>query len=172
MTFIEQPDEPVVLDAIKFSRRMGNYLYLPLFIVFGFCIVVMLISLMGENGWQSQEERTMFNVSAIAMVSGFVLWRLSRRPRSALFLAQGILLAVLTAIWVGWFLWNVGFNFSNFWRRGLTQFDWFVIVAVGMGVASIKCLRLSRLLRSVDDVMLDRLLERLKTFSGLNDTSR
>lgn len=172
MPNVSQPDERYLLDAIKFSRRMGNYLYLPLFLVSGFCLGVMVSFVAGEKSWRTQEQRILFYIFAVATLAAAILWLLSRRPRASLLLAQSILFAVLTLVWVGWFLWNIGFNFANFWRQGLSRLDWFFFVALGIGAASIKCLRLSRSLRSVDDVMLGRLLERLKILSGLDDTSQ
>jgi hypothetical protein len=168
MASASQRSESHLVDAIRFSRRMGNYLYLPLFLVCGFCAVVMAVSLVGETGWRTPEERTSFYVFAIAALSGAILWRLSRRPRATLFQAQGILLAALGIIWVGWFIANLAFNFSHFWKKGLGGIEWFLAVAVGIGAAAIRCLRLSRSLRGVDDVQMERLLERLKTFSGLS----
>jgi len=122
-----------------------------------------MVTLLRENGaWTTKDESTLFNVFAFAAVSGFILWRLSRKPRAKLLLAQGIFLAFLTVLWVGWFLWNIVFRFGDFWPRALGHLAYFLAVTTGMGAASIKCLRLSRALTSIDGLAMDDLLERLK----------
>jgi FtsH-binding integral membrane protein len=160
--------ESSLVDAIKFSRRMGNYLYLPLFLVCGFCALVMYSFFLGEPDSNMSGQRSVFYVFAIAAISGAILWWLSRKPRATLFLAQGVFLVGLWIIWVAWYLGNLAFNFSHFWKRGLGGVEWFVAVALAMGAAAVKCLSLSRSLKNVDDVQMERLLERLKTFSGLS----
>jgi len=42
-------DDNELREAVKFSRRMGNYLFLPFFIVFGVCMVFMLP--ISFSGW-------------------------------------------------------------------------------------------------------------------------
>ena len=134
----------------------------------GFCAVVMALSFRGENGWSTAQERTLFYIFMIAAIAGAILWWLSRKPRVAVFRAQGILLAALWIGWVGWYIGNLMFDFSHFWKQGLGRVEWFVVVAFGVGAAALKCFRLSNSLRGVDDVEMERLLERLKTFSGLS----
>ncbi len=162
------PTESFLVDAIKFSRRMGNYLYLPLFLVCGFCALGTYSFFLGEPGSDMSGQRSVFYVYVLASVSGAILWRLSRKPRATLFLAQGIFLVALWIAWAGWYIGNLLFNFSHFWKRGLGSVEWFFCVALAIGAAAIKCLSLSRSLRGVDDVEMARLLERLKTFSGLS----
>lgn len=98
-----------VLDARGFSKRMGNYLYLPVFLVCGFCSLVMLASHI------ALQERGASEFFTFSVVISFVLWRLSSTPRARLFLVEGILLGWLTFVWVGWYIFNLAVHLSQFW---------------------------------------------------------
>jgi hypothetical protein len=165
----KQLDEAFLVDAIKFSRRMGNYLYFPVFLVCGLCAAAMLV--VGEGHWVTRQERALFSVYAGLAIGGFVLWRLSRRPRATLFLVEGVLLAGLTAVWVSWFVFNVFAHFLQLWPSALFRSHWFLFVAVGMGAASLKCLRLWSHLRLIGDAPLESMLERIASLADV-DKSR
>lgn len=169
MSSSNQPDEAFLVGAIKFSRRMGNYLYFPVFLVCGFCAVAMLV--MEGSHWKTRQEGALFNLYAALATSSFVLWRLSRKPRATLFLVEGVLLAGLTAVWVGWFVLNLIAHFSQFWPGALFGSRWFLFVAIGMGAASVKCLRLWNDLRSIGDAPLESMLERIPSLAD-TDKSR
>ncbi len=135
--------EGFVLDAIKFSRRMGNYLFLPVFLVCGFCSLTMLAHDM-------RSEVRAFEFFTLSAALSFILWRLSRVPRPKLFLLEGVLFGGLTLVWVGWFIFNLVFRLPEF-GPNLLHFSYFLVVSTGMGTASIKCFRLWSKLRAIDD---------------------
>jgi hypothetical protein len=142
-------------EAVKFSRRMGNYFFLPFFIVFGFCTVFLLpISL---SGWNVALRSPIFLVYTGLMMFGFVSWRLSREPRASLFLAEGLILALLDLAWAVWVIYAISPNPSppipgldNIsgvrWLRTALGIMWAMLVFVGMGGASIKCFQFWNLL--------------------------
>jgi hypothetical protein len=157
-----QLSEDFVLDAIKFSRRMGNYLYLPVFLVCGFCSLVIL-----AYDIRPQEVRALELFAPSAVVT-FILWRLSRVPRAKLFLVEGVLFAALTIVWVGWFIFNLVFRLPTFWPN-LLHVSYFLVVSTGMGTASIKCFRLWSKLRAMDDYHFQSVLERTLPLARSSD---
>ncbi len=161
MSSSNQPDEAFLVDAIKFSKRIGNYFYFPVFLVCGLCAVAMLA--MEGTHWATRQESALFDLYAASAVSSFLLWRLSRKPRATLFLIEGVLLAGLTSVWVGWFVFNLIAHFWRFWPGAPFGSQWFLFVAVGMGTASVKCLRLWNDLRSIGDAPLESMLERISS---------
>jgi hypothetical protein len=152
-------DDDELREAIKFSRRMGNYLFLPFSIVFGVCIVFML--LISLNGWQAALQSRIFLVYAGFMLVGFVFWRISRRPRARLFFAEGLILALLDLTWAVWIIYAIspapwlesvpGVT----WLKTVAGIAWAIGVFAGMGGASIKCFQLWDLLRRTDAKAID-----------------
>ncbi len=147
-------DDNELREAIKFSRRMGNYLFLPFFIVFGVCIVFML--LISLNGWQAALQSRIFLVYAGLMLVGFAFWRVSRKPRVRLFFAEGLILALLDLTWAVWIIYAISPTLSLetvpgvIWLRTVAGIAWAMVVFAGMGGASIKCFQLWNLLRRTD----------------------
>jgi hypothetical protein len=152
-------DDDELREAIKFSRRMGNYLFLPFSIVFGVCIVFML--LISLNGWQAALQSRIFLVYAGLMLVGFVFWRISRRPRALLFFAEGLILALLDLTWAVWIIYAISpapwleSEPGVTWLKTVAGIAWAIGVFAGMGGASIKCFQLWDLLRSTDAKAID-----------------
>ncbi len=150
------PEDDEVREAVKFSRRMGNYLLLPFFIVFGFCTVFLLpISL---SGWDAALRSPIFLVYTGLMMFGLVFWRVSRKPRASLFLAEALMLVLLDLAWAAWIICAISRNplppipgLDNIpgvrWLRTALGILWAMVVFVGMGGASIKCFQCWNLLR-------------------------
>ena len=149
------PEDDQLREAVKFSKRMGNYFFLPFFIVFGFCTVFLLP--ISVSGWYAALRSPIFLVYTGLMMFGFVSWRVSRKPRASLFLAEGLILLILDLAWATWVIYAISpnpspplplDNISGF--RGLRTamgILWAMLVFVGMGGASIKCFQFWSLLR-------------------------
>jgi hypothetical protein len=155
----DAPDEESLLDSIAFFRRMGNYLFLPLFIVFGFCTAFMVLSHQGP--WRVLLGSNFFLVYLTLAVAGFVLWRLSRRPRPPMLFAVGLILATIDLIWAVWLIYLI---LIGKWKDILFRVEYALAVLIGIGGASLKCFQLWNLFRRVDTTVLDvafrRIMER------------
>jgi hypothetical protein len=153
---ISIPEDDELREAVEFSRRMGNYLFLPFFIVFGFCTVFLLpISL---SGWYAALRSRIFLLYSGLMLFGFVFWRASRKPRASLLLAESLILIVLDVAWAAWIIYAISPNPSppipwldNIsavrWLRTAWGILWAMLVFVGVGGASIRCFQYRNLLR-------------------------
>lgn len=146
-----EPQDPL-LDAIEFSRGMGNYFFLPIFLVFGFCVVLLLFG--AGSGSISLLHSRIFLVYAALTGMGFGFWRASRRPRATLLIIQAVILMVLDVVWVGWILFTPSTSLSPSrdllgWAGGVWGVMWALTVFVGLGSASIKCFQVSRLVRNM-----------------------
>jgi hypothetical protein len=141
---VSQEDD--LLAIITFSRKMGNYLFLPIFVVFGCCTLFMLATI--DEGWRRLLASRIFLLYICFTLFGFVFWKLSRKPRSGLFLVEGSILALCAFGWAAWIL------FAQFsptpWIRVLPGVMWVMFVFVGIGAASIKCFQFWDALRRVD----------------------
>jgi hypothetical protein len=146
----QAPDEHVLLDSIAFFRRMGNYLFLPFFIVFGFCTAVLLGTFDGPI--KSLLESRLFTAYACLTFAGFAFWRLSRKPRPPMLFAVGTILAILDLIWASRLLYLLA---TGQGKVVALRWSYALVVLVGMGGASLKCFRLWRLLRSMDRASLE-----------------
>lgn len=146
----QPPDEKMLVESIAFFRRMGNYLFLPVFIVFSFCTAVMLGADFGDR--KTLFASTFFRVNFILMVAGFLFWRLSRRPRPMMFLSVGLLLAAIDIVWAGWLTYLLA---SGEWKTVLFRWRYALAVLIGIAGASAKCFQYWSMLRQVDAAVLN-----------------
>jgi hypothetical protein len=90
----EWPPELVLeylIEVIRFSRRMGNYLFLPLFVVFAFCSVFAIGWYISGDPLSSRANYFIFFLT----MTGFVLWWLTRKPSAGAFLGMGLVLSAI-----------------------------------------------------------------------------
>lgn len=143
-------DEGLLVDSVGFFRRMGNYLFFPLFIVFGCCSAFMLLA--NDGPWRLLLKSSFFLVNATLATVGMALWRLSRRPRPMMLFAVGITLGIIEIIWAVWLLYLIT---SGGWKMVLFRGEYALVVLIGVGSASLKCFRLWSALRNVDEADLE-----------------
>jgi len=146
-------EEEFLADSIRFFRRMGNYLFLPLFIVFGFCTTVMLAA--NDSPWNLMLKSNIFLGYLTLAGAGFALWRLSRRPRSAMLFAVGLVLAIIDLIWACWLIYLIA---NGEWKTILFRVEYALAVLIGVGAASLKCFKLLSAFRHVDKAVLEAAL--------------
>lgn len=145
----QSPDEKMLVESVAFFRRMGNYLFLPVFIVFAFCTAIMLGVDFGDR--KTLFASTFFRLNFILMLAGFVFWRLSRRPRSTMLLSVGLLLAAIDIVWAGWLIYLLG---TRGWKTVVFRSEYALAVLIGIGGAATKCFQYWSLLRRVDTAVL------------------
>jgi hypothetical protein len=146
----QAPEEKMLIESIAFFRRMGNYLFLPVFIVFAFCTAIMLGADFGDR--TTLFASTFFRVNFILMVAGFVFWRLSRRPRPTMLLSVGLLLAGIDIVWVGWLIYLLG---TGGWKTVVFRSEYALAVLIGIGGAAAKCFQYWNVLRRIDAAILN-----------------
>jgi hypothetical protein len=156
----QTPGSDELREAIQFSRRIGKYFFLPLLIVFGACMILMLL-LMGDD-WRATLGSRIFLVYSGLTLFGFVFWRISRKPRAWLLFGMGLILACLDVIWAGWVIHSISPDYhvptgAIGWLRTLFGIAWAMTVFTGMGGASIMCFQLWNLLRRADSAMLSEI---------------
>lgn len=162
------PSDLSLHRTILFSRRIGNYLYLPFFVV---CLVALLLALeelsLGFSFWQNQRGFG-FGLIVVGM-SSFALWRLSRRPRPLKFLVEGLVISLLLVAWIGTLIFGMLYGEPN-WRRtnlilgvvGLVgSFLWFLFASYGMFRGAQSCFRMWRELKQMDQRELRGALDRV-----------
>lgn len=154
-------DKEFLADSIRFFRRMGNYLFLPFFIVFGFCTMIMLAA--NDGPWDLLLKSNLFSGYATFAGAGLALWRLSRRPRPAMLLAVGLILAIIDLIWASWLIYLIA---SGEWKSVLLRVEYALAVLIGVGAASLKCFRLWSVFRRADSVVLDAALRGINRVSS------
>jgi hypothetical protein len=135
---------------------MGNYLFLPLFIVFGFCTVFMVLS--RQDSWRVLLGSNFFRSSLAFAVAGFVFWRLSRRPHQPMLFAVGMILATIDLIWT---VWLAHLILIGEWKSVLFRWEYALAVLIGVGGASLKCFQLWNLFRRIDAAALDTAFRRV-----------
>jgi hypothetical protein len=151
-------DDHVLLDALAFSRKVGDYLFFPVLlissIVFGVMVYVMehpaswLEWLLSGDAW--------FAIAlTFVLLSSLAMWRISRRPRAGFFLVATALLTPVAAAFVGWIGYMV-----------LVAGDWTYAVRGAAMIAltttgAWRSFKLWRLLRRVGPDRIDRALSRL-----------
>ncbi len=146
-------DEKFLLDSIRFFRRMGNYLFLPLFIVFGVCTAFMLA--VNDGPWKFLLKSNLFFGYLSLAGAGFALWRLSRRPRPAMLFAVGLVLAIIDLVWA---VSLIHLIISGEWKVVLFRVEYAVAVLIGVGGSSLKCFQLWNVFRGVGDAALEATL--------------
>jgi hypothetical protein len=129
---------------------MGNYLFLPVFLVFAFCTAIMLGADFGDR--KTLFASTFFRINFILMVAGFLFWRLSRRPRPTMLLLVGSLLAAIDIIWAGWLIYLLA---TGNWKTVVFRLEYALAVLIGIGVAAAKCFQYWSMLRQVDAAILN-----------------
>ncbi|MGB2669186.1 MAG: hypothetical protein WA621_05530 [Candidatus Acidiferrum sp.] len=150
---VQPLEEEFLVDSIRFFRRMGNYLFLPFFIVFGFCTAIMLV--FNDGPWNLLLKSNMFFGYLTLAGAGLALWRLSRRPRSGMLFAVGLALAIIDLTWVCWLLYLIA---SGEWKTILFRVEYALAVLIGVSAASLKCFKLWSAFRQVDGVVLEAAL--------------
>jgi hypothetical protein len=146
-------EEEFLVDSIRFFRRMGNYLFLPLFIVFGFCTAIMLAA--NDGPWNLLLKSNLFLGYLTLTGAGLALWCLSRRPRSAMLFAVGLVLAIIDLIWACWLIYLI---VGGEWKVILFRVEYALAVLIGIGAASLKCFKLWSAFRHVDGAVLEAAL--------------
>jgi len=143
---------------------MGNFFFLPICIVCGFCALVSFPD--PRYGWRQFFFSKDFSVYAALASLSFLLWWISRRPRALLFFAEGSILAVLDAIWAGWILHSdarLPAAVNGISGRAWAAFGilWAMTVFAGMGTASIRCFQCWALLRRADPAKIEEDVRRI-----------
>ncbi len=146
-------DEEFLVDSIRFFRRMGNYLFLPVFIVFGFCTAITLAT--NDDPTALLLKSNLFLGYLTAAGGGFALWRLSRRPRSAMLFVVGLVLGIIDLVWACWLTYLIA---GGEWKTVLFRVEYALAVLIGVGAASLKCFKLWGAFRHVDGAALEAAL--------------
>jgi hypothetical protein len=146
----QAPDEKMLVESIAFFRRMGNYLFLPVFLVFAFCTAIMLGADFGDR--KTLFASTFFRLNFILMIAGFFFWRLSRRPRPTMLLSVGLLLAAIDSIWAGWLIYLLA---RGDWKTVVFRWEYALAVLIGIGGAAAKCFQYWNVLRHIDAAILN-----------------
>lgn len=147
-------------NAIVLTKRLGNYLFLPVLILSLLIGAFMLLPIIGGDPIVNDPgEKKFIIITYGSMIISFIFWRLSRKPRPFVFITMGIILGIFTAGFTAWIIYRI-FTERNIriTIEGLTKYG----IITGMAYATWECLKMWLFIKKISPIELDDLLRELE----------